>query len=70
MQAVFLCSNLFKDDEIRKVENAIYDIAFDFQMNYLVDICVIVKNEDQFQYWLGALPFYDNILKEGVVIRG
>ena len=58
------------DDEIRKVENAIYDIAFDFQMDYLVDISVIVKNEEQFQYWLGALPFYDNVQKEGVVISG
>lgn len=58
------------DDEIRKVENTIYDIAFDFQMDYLVDISVIVKNEKQFQYWLGALPFYDNVQKEGVVISG
>jgi uncharacterized protein (UPF0332 family) len=25
-----------------------------------VQISVIVKNEEHFNYWLGALPFYDN----------
>lgn len=58
------------DEEIRKIENAIYDIAFDFQMDYFVDISVIVKNEEQFKYWLGALPFYDNVQKEGIIING
>ena len=37
-------------------------------MEYGVDISVIVKNEEHFKYWLGALPFYDNVEKEGVVI--
>ncbi len=27
-------------------------------------------NEEQFNYWLGALPFYDNVKHEGVVING
>ena len=43
---------------------------FDFFMEYGVDISVIVKNEEHFKYWLGALPFYDNVEKEGVVIDG
>ncbi|MDD3337357.1 MAG: nucleotidyltransferase domain-containing protein [Lachnospiraceae bacterium] len=58
------------DEEIRHIENSIYDLAFNFQMDYLIDISVIIKNEDQFQYWLGALPFYDNVQREGVVISG
>ena len=33
-------------------------------------ISIIVKNEEHFKYWLGALPFYDNVVKEGVVIDG
>ena len=56
--------------DIQPVEYKLYDIAFDFFMEYGVDISVIVKNEEHFKYWLGALPFYDNGEKEGVVIDG
>lgn len=58
------------DDEIEKVEDKIFDLAFDFQMKYLVDISVVMKNEEQFNYWLGVLPFYDNVQKEGIVLGG
>lgn len=58
------------DEEIEQIENNIFDLAFDFQMDYGVDISVILKNEDHFNYWLGALPFYNNIQKEGVVLNG
>ena len=44
------------------------DLAFDFQMDYGGDISVVVKNKDQFEYWLGALPFYNNVKKEGIVL--
>jgi len=39
-------------------------------VEYKLEISVIVKNEEHFKYWLGALPFYDNVVKEGVVIDG
>lgn len=58
------------DNEIETVENKIFDIAFEFQMKYFVDISVVVKNEEQFKYWLGALPFYDNVQREGIVLNG
>ena len=56
------------DEEIRQIKTTIYDVAFDFQMEYGVDISVVIKNEAHFNYWLGALPFYDNVQKEGVVL--
>ncbi len=56
------------DEEIERVETKIFDIAFDFQMRYDVDISVILKNVEHFNYWLGVLPFYDNVQKEGVVL--
>lgn len=56
------------EEEIEKRETEIFDLAFDFQMDYGVDISVVVKNEEHFNYWLGALPFYDNVQKEGLVI--
>lgn len=58
------------DTEIEKEEKKIFDLAFDFMMEYGVDISVMMKNESHFNYWLGALPFYSNIEKEGVVLNG
>lgn len=58
------------DKEIEQIETEIYDLAFDYLMDYDVDISVVIKNEEQFNYWLGALPFYDNVRKEGMVLNG
>ena len=66
---IMILTNL-DDDQIDKIENTIFDLAFDFQMEYGVDISVVIKNEEQFNYWLGALPFYDNVKKEGIILNG
>ena len=58
------------DDQIMQIKTDIYDLAFDFQMEYGVDISVLIKNEEHFNYWLGALPLYDNVQKEGVILNG
>ncbi|MCM1124075.1 MAG: nucleotidyltransferase domain-containing protein [Eubacterium sp.] len=58
------------DKEIEKIETEIFDLAFEFQMKYFVDISVVLKNENQFNYWLGILPFYDNVQREGIVVHG
>lgn len=59
-----------EEEDIKKLENKIFDIAFDMQMEFGADISVIIKNETDFNYWLEALPFYTNIKKEGVEIHG
>lgn len=56
------------DNEIKKLENEVYDVAFEYEMTYGIVISVNVKNEDHFNYWLGALPYYDNVKKEGIVL--
>lgn len=58
------------DDEIKRLENEAYDMAFEYEMTYGIVISVNVKNEDHFNYWLGALPYYDNVKKEGIVLAG
>ncbi|GFI18000.1 hypothetical protein IMSAG249_00178 [Lachnospiraceae bacterium] len=45
------------DKEIEKIETEVFNLAFEFEMKYFVDISVVIKNEEQFNYWLGALPF-------------
>jgi predicted nucleotidyltransferase len=58
------------EDDIKAKEYQLYDAAFDVLMDYLVDISVMLINVDSFEYWLGALPFYDNVKREGIVIAG
>jgi hypothetical protein len=33
-------------------------------------IILIWIYEEHFNYWLGALPYYDNVRKEGIVLAG
>lgn len=56
--------------EIKKIENEIYDLAFEIEMNTGVDISPVIKNENQYEYWSDTLPYYKNIKREGVVING
>ena len=58
------------DTEIKQIENKVYDIAFEYEMMHDVMISVNIKNEEHFKYWLGALPYYDNVEKEGIVLAG
>ena len=56
------------DEEIRLVKNDIYDLAFEFEINTGIEFSPIIKNEDQYEYWVDTLPFYRNVRDEGVVI--
>ena len=58
------------DNEIKKIENQVYDLAFDIEMDTGVDISPIIKNEEQYEYWLDTLTFYKNIHEEGVIVNG
>ena len=55
-------------EEIEKVENQIFDLAFDLELESRIVINPVLENEAHYRYWLGALPFYDNVEKEGIVI--
>lgn len=58
------------ESEIKKMENDVYDIAFEIEMNTGIDISPILKSEAHYEYWADVLPFYRNVRKEGVVISG
>lgn len=66
----FMILTTLTEDELEKIEPILYDLVFEFELNYCIDISVIVNNEKHYHYWLGALPFYNNIEREGVVING
>ena len=56
------------DEEIRSVKNDIYDLAFDVEMSTGVELSPVIKNEEQYEYWVDTLPFYRNIRDEGIVV--
>ncbi len=58
------------EKEIKNIENDIYDIAFEIEMDSGVDISPIIKNIAQYEYWADVLPFYKNVREEGIVIHG
>lgn len=56
------------DEQISDMENKIYDLAFDYLMKYGIDISIIMKNDEQYRYWVGTLPFYNAIEREGIKV--
>ena len=58
------------DSEIKRIENDVYDIAFEIEIETGIDISPIIKNEAQYEYWVDTLPFYRNVRDEGVVLNG
>lgn len=58
------------DDEIIKYRNQILDYAYELEWNNNFDITIspLIKNIDNFNYWVKALPFYMNVEKEGVIL--
>lgn len=54
------------EDEIKKFENEVYDCAFDLELKYGKVVSPVIKNQQFFDYWSDTLPFYRNIVKEGV----
>lgn len=48
--------------------NDVCDYAFDYMMDYGLDISPIVKNIDHFNAWADNLPYYRNIRDEGVTL--
>ena len=53
---------------IIKCKNDIYDLAFEVEMNTGIEISPVIKNEEQYEYWVDTLPFYRNVRDEGVVV--
>ena len=54
------------EDEIRRIKNSIYDLAFEIEMNTGIDIAPIIKEKKQYEYWVDTLPFYRNVRDEGI----
>lgn len=54
------------EEGIRDHREQLSAVTYDFNMEHDVQIMPIVKEKEQFQYWLPVYPFYQNVKKEGV----
>ncbi len=56
------------DIDIKKSENDVYDCAFELELKYGKVISPVIKNKQSFEYWADTLPFYKNIVEEGIKV--
>ena len=60
------------DEEIVEKRMKVWEYASDIECDndFKVELSPLLKNIDDFNYWLETLPFYMNVQKEGVVLNG
>ena len=54
------------ENQIKEIFNRISDLAFEYLMEYGIDISPVIINMDHFNYWADNLPYYRNVRDEGV----
>ena len=57
-------------EDIHKCEDQIINFTYDFNMEHEVDIMPVVQNINHFERWKNAYMFYNNVIREGVLING
>ena len=60
----------FNDEELAKYRMKIRDLACDLELENNIVISPIVRNIDKYNNRIDVIPFYMNVQKEGVVLRG
>lgn len=58
------------EEEITDMRTKLWDYSYDIGLDNDIVISALLKNIDDFNYWLDTLPFYMNVQKEGVVLNG
>ena len=60
------------DDEIEEYKDKIWDYAYDIEWdnNFDIQLSPLVRNIEKYNQRVNIIPFYHNVQKEGVVLRG
>jgi predicted nucleotidyltransferase len=58
------------EEEIIDKRVEIWDMTYDIGLDNDVTISPLLKNIDDYNYWLDTLPFYMNVQEEGVILNG
>lgn len=52
--------------DISDYQNKVYELDYEYNWDYDIEIHALVENEQFFNSWVDAYPFYNNIKIEGV----
>ncbi len=54
------------DEEMDQYSDELAEVGFDYNIAYGIWMMPVVKNQNHFNNWAKAYPFYENVQKEGV----
>ena len=55
-------------EEISNLADRIYDITYDFEVKYEMEINPSIQSLQVYEQWKGVYPFFMNIEKDGVAV--
>ena len=58
------------DNELEQLGKALWDIGWNVGFQYDFMISVFLKDTSHFYEWMDAMPYYRNIIEDGVVLYG
>lgn len=58
------------DAEIVEYREKIWELSADIELDTGIIISPLLKNTEKFESWIEVLPFYMNVMKDGVVLIG
>ena len=58
------------ESEKDKVLREISDFAFDLELEHDILLSPVIKNTKYFKEWVNIIPFFSNVMNEGVVLHG
>ncbi len=61
---------LLLDDNSKKNEQSISDLAAEFLIGYNILFSIVLESESQFYKYMDVLPYFQNIHSEGIEIYG
>lgn len=57
-----------RPDEISSYADKVYDVTYDFEMQYGMEINPSIQSIQTYEQWKDVYPFYMNIEKDGVAV--
>ena len=54
------------DDELDQYADELAEVGFEYNVAHDIWMMPVVRNQDHFNHWVKAYPFYENVQKEGV----
>jgi len=55
-------------EEVSKYADKVYDVSYDFDMDYEIEINPCVQSIHTFDYWKEVYPFFANIERDGIAV--